>query len=55
MKSPGTVMGAPNASSAEEHLRSSLGSVRMSSNTHGSASDQLGMVSRAQMAVFKCR
>ena len=55
MKSLGIVMGAPNTSSAKEHLRSSLGAVRMPSNTHGSASDQLGLVSRARREVFKCQ
>ena len=55
MKSPETVMRAPNTSSAEEHLRSPLGAVRMPSNTHGNASDQLGLESRAWRAVFKCQ
>ena len=55
MKSPGTVTGAPNKSSAEEHLRSSFGAVRMPSNTQGSASSQFGPVSRALREDFRCQ
>ena len=53
MKSPGTVTRAPYKSSAEEHLRSSLGAVRMPSNTQGSASSQLGPESRALSEDFR--
>ena len=53
IKSPETVSGAPDTSSAEEQLKSSLGAVRMPNNTHGSSTSQLGIVSCACKAAFK--
>ena len=53
MKSPGTVTRAPYKSSAEEHLRSSLGAAQMPSNTQGSASSQLGPESQALSEDFR--
>ena len=55
MKSPGTVIGAPYKSSAVEHFKSSLGAVRMPNKTHGNSSSQLGPVSLARRADFRCR
>ena len=43
-KSPGTVSGLPNSSSAEEVLRSSFEAVRVHRSDQGSSSIQLGPV-----------
>ena len=47
MKSPVTVSRAPYASSAEEQVKLSLGTVRMPRNTYGSSSSQLAVVNHA--------